>query len=240
MVAVLRISPYGASEINSLYRANITRGLLTAISLHLILFGIYAFVVRYEPEPPQRVITVERGPILVPPPPLVNSVALPVIALAGKLLAPGVGTPVPVPDPEISPEQTIATQEEMNRIPGSGDTPGARPGDIIVETPVEGGETPPDAFVPFEKAPQIIHQVQPLYPEIARRAGLEGTVNLRVWIDKEGSVRKAEVLRSNNEIFNQPAIDAVMQWRFTPAVMNSGAVAVWAGISVKFKLSNVR
>jgi len=54
--------------------------------------------------------------------------------------------------------------------------------------------------------------------------------------NKEGRVRKAVVTTSDAEIFEQPAIDAAMQFVFTPALMQSGAVEVWVAMPFKFRL----
>ena len=99
---------------------------------------------------------------------------------------------------------------------------------------------PPPDFVPVEKQPTPVKSPPPAYPEIARRAGVEGTVWVKIWVDKEGKAKKAQILKSDAELFNQAAIDAAMQWVFTPAVMNNGPVAVWVSIPFKFKLNQGR
>ena len=101
---------------------------------------------------------------------------------------------------------------------------------------IEDDGPPPD-FVPVEKQPAPVKNPSPIYPEIARRAGVEGTVWVKIWVDKEGKAKKAQILKSDAELFNQAAIDAAMQWVFTPAVMNNGPVAVWVSIPFKFKLN---
>jgi periplasmic protein TonB len=101
---------------------------------------------------------------------------------------------------------------------------------------------PPPDFVPVEKTPQPIpgNNPPPVYPEIARRAGVEGTVWVKIWVDKEGNPKKAVVQKSDAELFNQPAIDAAMKWKFTPAIMNNGPVSVWVSIPFKFRLNQGR
>ena len=142
--------------------------------------------------------------------------------------------PVPVPDAEISPEATIQTQQEM-----SADTGPMEGLDGLGDIKIEDEGPPPD-FVPVEKNPVPIKQVQPAYPEIARRAGVEGTVWVKIWVDKEGKAKKADVIKSDAELFNEPAKNAAMQWLFTPAIMNNGPVAVWVSIPFKFKLNQGR
>jgi protein TonB len=151
---------------------------------------------------------------------------------------PSVGVPVPVPDAEVSPEQTIATQTEMSQsvspvTEGTGDEGFGIEKDIVIE---DSG--PPADFVPVEKEPQIIKQVKPNYPELAMRAGLEGKVWVKIWVDKEGKPRDVVILKSDAEIFNEPAIAAARQFLFTPAYMNNGPVDVWVSVPFNFKLAD--
>jgi TonB family protein len=98
------------------------------------------------------------------------------------------------------------------------------------------GAPPPD-YVPYDQAPEPINQVTPKYPDLATRAGMEGTVWVRLWIDEMGRVAKAEILKSDAEIFNQPSLDAGKQWLFRPAMSKGKPVAVWVSIPFRFKLA---
>ena len=91
-------------------------------------------------------------------------------------------------------------------------------------------------FVPYDKEPQIVKKVEPKYPEPALRAGLEGKVIVKMWVDKEGKVKQVVVLKSDAEIFNEPAIEAAKQFVFTPASMNKKPVAVWVSYPFRFQL----
>ncbi len=95
---------------------------------------------------------------------------------------------------------------------------------------------PPD-FVPVEKEPQIIYQSIPKYPESAQKAGIEGRVWVKIWIDKDGKPHQAVVMKSDEQIFDKPSVDAAMKYRFTPAIMNKKPVAVWVVIPFTFKLA---
>lgn len=55
-------------------------------------------------------------------------------------------------------------------------------------------------------------------------------------MSKYGSIKKAEILKSDADIFNQAVLDAAMQWVFTPALMKSGPVSVWVSIPFRFRL----
>jgi TonB family protein len=102
---------------------------------------------------------------------------------------------------------------------------------------VSSDSEPPD-FVAVQKEPVLVKSVAARYPEIALRAGLEGTVYAKIWVDKEGKVRRVVVLRSDAEIFNQAAVDAAMQWIYTPALDQNGPVSVWVTAPFKFRLSS--
>jgi protein TonB len=170
------------------------------------------------------------------PPPSLSNQAAPAVAVAGAAVRPSVGVPVPVPDAEVSPEQTIMSQTEMSQqaAPASEMTGGG--GGSDAELQIEDDGPPPD-FVPYEKEPTVVKRIEPKYPDLALRAGLEGNVFVKVWVDKEGKVRKVVLLKSDAPIFEEAAIAAAQQWVFTPAVMQKGPVSVWVSIPFRFRLT---
>ncbi|HLP15149.1 MAG TPA: energy transducer TonB [Bacteroidota bacterium] len=236
--------PYGVLELRKLYPKNVVRALIIAAAIHFMAIGSYYVIqwLKSEDEPVYSARVVMKYSDLGPPPSLSSSAAAPAVSVAGPQAKPTVGTPVPVPDAEISPEATIATQTEMANQVGSADVAGSGTGGTpeIQNDVVITDDAPPADFVPVEKQPVPIKNPPPQYPEIARRAGVEGTVWVKIWVDKEGKAKKAQVIKSDAELFNQNAIDAAMQWTFTPAVMNNGPVSVWVSIPFKFKLNQAR
>ena len=99
-------------------------------------------------------------------------------------------------------------------------------------------DAPPADFVPVEKEPVVVKKVEPKYPDLAMRAGLEGKVWVKIWVDKEGKAKQVVILKSDAEIFNEPAMEAAKQFVFTPAYMNNGPVSVWVSVPFKFKLAD--
>ena len=85
-------------------------------------------------------------------------------------------------------------------------------------------------------AGQLIHQVQPSYPEIARNMHLSGTVRLEAVIGTDGAIRDLEIL-SGNPILTRPAVEAVRQWRYRPTLLNGAPVEVETYVTVNFVLS---
>src|SRR5919106_5587068 len=67
--------------------------------------------------------------------------------------------------------------------------------------------------------PRKIADVPPVYPSMARMAHVAGLVILEAVIDARGNVASVQVLRSS-PLLDQAAIDAVRQWRYTPALLN--------------------
>ncbi len=80
--------------------------------------------------------------------------------------------------------------------------------------------------------------IQPVYPEEARKQGIEGMVLVNVLVDASGEVVQAKIERSDAPVLDKAALDAIRRWKFTPAVSKEDEpVAVWMTIPVKFKLS---
>lgn len=235
--AIAATSGYGMRELKTLYQRYAAMALTFAIVLHFLLIGGY-YLAQYfsQEEEPVMTVRIMKYSELGPPPSITNTEAAPQVQVTVPVAKPTVGVPVPVPDAEVNPEQTIASQKELSEMPsptaGSGD--GA--GQVSVQQDINIDEEPPD-FVPVEKQPVPVKQVQPVYPEIARRAGVEGTVWVKILVDKEGKAKKAVIMKSDAEMFNDPALEAAKQWVFTPAMMNNGPVAVWAAVPFRFKLN---
>ncbi len=231
--------PYGAPDLKKSYRKYLTIAELLGIGVVGLFLGAYYLgVILSKEEEPVAVVRIMKYSELGPPPSIQSSNVPPAISVAAPAVRPSVGIPVPVPDAEVSPEQTFATQQEMNAATESvGEGAGAGGGEVMIEKDIKIEEDgPPPDFVPFEKGPQIVKKVQPVYPEIARKAGLEGTVWVKIWVDKQGKSKKVVIQKSASEIFDQAAVDAAMQMVFTPAMMQNGPVDVWVSIPFHFKL----
>jgi len=228
---------YGAVELKEVYQKYWSIALGIAIVIHLVIVGTYYLTQIFGEDEPLGIVRIKKYSELGPPPSITSANIPPPIAVNAPTVKPTIGAPVPVPDAEVSPEQTLATQTEMSQATPVGEATG---GDFAVEQDIIIDDGPPEDFVPVEKMPQIIKQVKPEYPELAMRAGLEGKVWVKIWVDKEGKVRKVEIVKSDAEIFNEPAIHAAKQFLFTPAYMNNGPVAVWVTQPFTFKLSDKR
>ena len=80
-----------------------------------------------------------------------------------------------------------------------------------------------------------VKDVQPLYPNMARVAHVQGDVVLRATISKAGVIENLQVV-SGHPILIQAAMDAVKQWRYRPYLLNNEPVEVDTVITVKFHM----
>ncbi len=97
---------------------------------------------------------------------------------------------------------------------------------------------PGEAPVPFAKLtekPKVLSAAQPVYPEPAKKAGIEGRVILKVLIDTDGKVSQARILKSIPTL-DQAAIAAAKKFKFAPAKMDGTPVKVWMTIPFQFRL----
>ena len=82
----------------------------------------------------------------------------------------------------------------------------------------------------ISQTPKKIKDVAPIYPEAAKQEGVQGTVTLRISIDRAGNVTLEDVVNAH-PLLKQAAIDAVLQWKFEPQ-----PAAVGITVRVKFDL----
>jgi len=85
------------------------------------------------------------------------------------------------------------------------------------------------------QAAKMIRQVQPSYPQIAKKAHVQGTVVLHAVISKDGSVQELTYV-SGPPLLMPAALEAVRQWKYQPTLLNGEPVEVDTTISVIFTI----
>ena len=94
-------------------------------------------------------------------------------------------------------------------------------------------------FIPYDIPPKPIIPINPVYPEIAQVAGIEGTIYIQFFIDKKGIVTEAWVQKGSPNIdLNEAALEAVKKSRWKPAQQGDKEVGVWQTVPVKFELTD--
>lgn len=85
----------------------------------------------------------------------------------------------------------------------------------------------------------ILNKVKPVYPPLARQAHIQGTVILKVLINKSGDVENMQLF-SGHPMLAPAALDAVKQWKYKPYLLNGEPVEVETRVSVNFRLPEMR
>ncbi len=236
----LRTGGYGAAELSRFYPRSMVQSLVLSIALQIALLA--AFDASREPE--RKFIIPEKPGWRVPGIPIPIPIDFNGFRPLGPrgtfkgVLGRNLATPVPVPFDDPGLKNLFGGSPF-----GSGDSGFAGEG-IPGDAWTEGSPTYPDVipepntFVPAEKYPEAVKRVEPDYPVVAVKAGIEGTVTVQVYVGASGRVRKAVVLKTSAEILNDAALAAASKWVFTPALMNRSPVGVWVSIPFRFKLQH--
>jgi TonB family protein len=132
---------------------------------------------------------------------------------------------------EIKPQEKVLTQ----------DSP------IAATRPIEEIDERPLAVSPSEEFQGVISEAKPLehanpapvYPQIARRRGWEGTVYLRIFVDEQGAPENIKIHQSSgHDVLDQSALHTVSKWMFSPAIKGNKNISSWVIVPVKFQLIN--
>jgi protein TonB len=153
--------------------------------------------------------------------------------------------PVVKPDEQVQDEY-MPTIDELKEVdPGAETQEGVEGGVdyslIEVEEKVVEEEKAPTYFVAVEEMPEPIGGIKAIqekitYPEIAKRAGVEGKVYILAFVDENGNVTKAQVLKGIGAGCDEAAQDAVLQTKFKPGKQRGTPVKVQVSIPIVFKL----
>lgn len=193
------------------YHLYLRNSFLAALTIHLLLFYFFpGFEIKpyVLPETVEfEVVVPER--IEIPPPP----------------------AEVRQPQPEIVAAGAGASAADIDIAPNVFGS--------IDEIPLPR-ESPPEHsrnFYVFDKAPELVTFVSPVYPELAREAGIEGTVLLRVLVDTDGTVLSAGVIRSDvTPAMEEAALAAARRFIFRAAMQGANTVRAYMAVPVVFKL----
>ena len=85
-------------------------------------------------------------------------------------------------------------------------------------------------------APRVIHSVEPQFTPEARQANYQGVVGIQLIVDSQGNPQAVHVVRHLGMGLDERAIEAVRQYKFSPAMYQGHAVAVQLIIDVDFRL----
>jgi len=178
------------------------------------------------------------APAPPPPPP-------PPAAPVKTIVRPKIITPQRMVAPTVIPKKIEVVKDEAPDIGAAGVEGGVGGGAVGgVLGGIIGGAAPPPPPKPTQTrirvggnvaAAKLVHQVQPLYPQIAKTAHVSGTVLLHAIIAKDGSIQELQYV-SGPPLLMRAAMDAVHEWRYSPTLLNGEPVEVDTTIQVVFTL----
>lgn len=165
--------------------------------------------------------------------------------------------PEPTPADELDPEEletTIADIQELKDAPNIGieDKEGEEEGFFFGE--IEGTGSEPDVIVaePIEKEPEItafilveeepvpinLEEIKAMigYPQVARDAGINGRVVIRILVDETGKYRRHRVINTAHPILTGACEAQIKKLAFTPAVQGGKPIKFWVNVPFNFIL----
>lgn len=179
-----------------------------------IVFHVALLVLAPVPQPVRSC----RATVTEDAPPVLSVVALDEERPVAKVPA-----DTPMPDPQPAPDGDIAAPEP----PPAPGLPAPDPGTAARLTAAP--------FVAFDELPVLIQPTRPRYPSLAREAGIEGRVVVRLLIDTKGAVIEASVLHSEvTPAMEAAAIEAALRCRFRPARQRSAPVRAYVTVPFVF------
>ena len=140
--------------------------------------------------------------------------------------------PVEVPNDEIIEDELIELDAELDL------------GDVFeLPPPPPPKEDEEQFFIVVEQMPQLIGglkklQSQVYYPEMARRAGIEGRVTVQFIVNEKGQVENPRVIRGIGGGCDEVALEAVSKAKFVPGLQRGRPVKVQYSLPIVFRLSN--
>ncbi len=88
---------------------------------------------------------------------------------------------------------------------------------------------------PADQQKRLVNSIAPEYPDVARLAGIDGDVTLRIFVARDGSIRGITPI-SGPPVLARAAMRAVEQWRYAPAIVDGRPVDVVTTVRLAFRL----
>jgi TonB family protein len=189
-----------------------------------------------QPAEPTPAPVVVLPPTETPVAPPEEAPAEPVVVAAAATPRPPTPTPTATETPTETPTETATPVPDAptpTRVPPTATpapptatfTPAVREGDLVTAGPGVA-------------RPVLVRQVDPEYPKLAQRMGIDGEVEVEALVGPDGAVEDVRVVNvSRTGVgFERATIDAVRQWRYKPATKGDVNVRMWVPARVRLTL----
>src|SRR5258707_1177705 len=197
--------------------------------LHMVIIGAVVAAGYYVKKNPEIIIKpIQAFVVSAPPPP-----PPPPPAASHASSTPQVQHVEQTPQTFHQPTKTPREVPQTENVPT--DTTGGQEGGVV------GGQVGATGDKPMRVGgdvmpPRAVKRVEPVYPDVGRKAKIQGIVILETIIDRDGNVTDVRVLKGLPLGLDQSAIDAVKRWKFEPGRLNGQPVPVIFTLTVNFML----
>ena len=114
----------------------------------------------------------------------------------------------------------------------------AGPGDIGLPGPGDIPRTGIYSLDHLDRIPNAMVQIAPEYPAAMRQSGTAGSVKVEFAVAATGRVAGARVVESSRREFEEPALRAILKWRFEPGKRNGKAVPFRMTVPIEFGIES--
>ena len=198
-----------------------------AVVFHVIIFAMhwpsFASGLSDASEKKNKIYVVKQVKFKQPPPPKQQQIPKP---KTRKVAIPDPTPDEPEPIRDEDPDEDVDFVPDENLVLGVPDAPPPPEPEGPIRFVVGGNIT----------EPQKLSGPNPIYPEAARRARIQGVVVLECTIGKDGRVQSVKVLRGLPLGLTETAVDAVNKWKFKASTLNGKPVEVLYILTVRFNL----
>ncbi len=148
------------------------------------------------------------------------------------------------PAPALDAASLSAIEQALSGAPGGGEfadslsfASGGRIGGVgkagVSEEKLDGAFS----LAEIDQKPRAVFQSAPGYPSELRSSKIEGVVAVIFIVDASGRVTNPRVEKSSHPAFERPALDAVKQWKFEPAIKGGERVGCRMRVPIRFQPS---
>lgn len=208
------------ADLRRYYTVILELGLLLTLVIFLV-----AVKVEFRGEPPTEIVLNEQE----------------IVEMEEVIQTRQIETPPPPPRPPVPVE--VPNDEIIEEIDINIDADLSLDGPLNLPPPPPPADDEEDFFTVVENMPELIGGLAGLqsritYPEMARKAGIEGRVFLQFIVNERGEVENPRVIRGIGGGCDEEALKAIKNAKFRPGLQRGRPVRVQYNLPVVFKLQN--
>jgi protein TonB len=238
--------PYGAFELKATYQRNLmfgNLGVLLLVTLGLLTPGLITLlfgetIIADQPVPP---VPLDTTIIILRRPPPVDpgyQDPKPKPPLPQERMSSQVAVVDDTSWADDQPEEMLPSRSDLSDFNKQWDDSGTS--SYIDTSALSTTEYLPEfgEWIAREIEPNMLHYETPVYPSIARSAGISGTTVVMALVDTAGKVRDARVyVSSGSKMLDDAAVLAAYQNLYSPGIQNGTPVSCWVSYKVRFSLN---